>query len=121
MVSWEYQAACTYHSCLQVGGPQRKAQISKLAFASTAKITNVVAVVNEALNTKYPLVAQKVNLYITKPKTRTSLMKPVISNILEAHEQVRTILNQIYTEAEAAAVPLQSKEDLEKALSASSD
>lgn len=106
--------------CMQAVGPSRKA-LSKLAFASPAKITSLVETVNDSLKNRFPEAAAKVQLYITKPKTRASLMKPVVSNIIEAHDQIRTLLHQIYTAEEAAAVPLLGKDELAQMLSENSD
>lgn len=101
---------------MQGTGPSRKA-LSKLAFASPTKITSLVELVNDSLKNRFPQVVQKVQLYITKPKTRASLMKPVVSNITEAHDQIRSLLHQIYTAEEAAAVPLLGKDELAQLLS----
>ena len=46
----------------------------------------MVEAVNDALKSQFPEAVAKVKLYITKQKTRTSLMKPVVSNITEAHD-----------------------------------
>lgn len=105
---------------MQGVGPSRKA-LSKLAFASPSKITSLVESVNDSLKTRFPQAAEKVQLYITKSKTRASLMKPVVSNITEAHDQIRSLLHQIYTAEEAAAVPLMSKDELTQLLAESSD
>jgi hypothetical protein len=105
---------------MQGARPNRKA-LSKLAFASPSKITALVEAVNEALKHRFPQAMQQVHLYITKPKTRASLMKPVISNITEAHDQIRNLLHQIYTAEEAAAVPLMGKEELLQLLNESAD
>lgn len=75
--------------------------------------------VNESLRTRFPQAVEKVQLYITKPKTRASLMKPVVSNITEAHDQIRSLLHQIYTAEEAAAVPLMGKDELAQLLTES--
>jgi hypothetical protein len=102
-------------TCMQKSG-QASRPISRLAFGSPAKLAAVVSAVNEALERSYPMAIQKLRLYLAKPRTRTALLKPIKSNIVEAHRQIRVVLQGQYSSEEAAAVPLHKPEELEKIL-----
>jgi hypothetical protein len=59
---------------------------------------------------------QRLRLYLAKPRTRAALLKPIKSNIVEAHRQIRVVLHEQYSPEEAATVPLHKCEELETIL-----
>jgi conserved oligomeric Golgi complex subunit 3 len=100
---------------LQKAG-QASRPISHLAFGSPQKLAAVVAAVNGAMEQTYPMVIQKLCLYLAKPRTRAALLKPIRSNIEEAHSQIRGLLQEQYSSADAARAPLHTPEELETIL-----
>ncbi|KAG2494830.1 hypothetical protein HYH03_007071 [Edaphochlamys debaryana] len=84
------------------------------AFASVPKLAEVVGRVNAALGPGGPLPAAvgKMRLYLPNPATHAILLKPVKSNIAEAHGQVAKLLQSDYTPEEAAEVPLYNPQQL---------
>ena len=58
------------------------------AFASPAKLAEMVSRVNEALAGPLPAAVQRMRLYLPNPGTHAILFKPVKSNLVEAHSQV---------------------------------
>ena len=90
--------------------------LSKLAFASIAKVEAIVAAVNESLQSRYTAAVQKMQLYVFSQKAREGLLKPIASNVIEAHEQVRKLLHEYYTAEDAQKVAIKSKADLEALL-----
>lgn len=58
------------------------------AFASPAKLAEMVAKVNEAMAGPLPASISKMKAYLANPSTHAILFKPVKSNIAEAHGQV---------------------------------
>eukprot|EP00892_Ulva_mutabilis_P010098 jgi/Ulvmu1/7460/UM037_0003.1 len=90
--------------------------LSKLAFAAAAKVAAIVAAVNESLQSKYSAAVQKMKLYVRSVKAREGLLKPIASNIIEAHEQVRKLLHEHYTADDAQTVSLKGKGELEALL-----
>lgn len=87
--------------------------LSKLAFASVTKVEGIVAAVNEALQSKYVTAVQSMQLYVRNKKAQEGLLKPIASNIIEAHEQVRKLLHEYYTAEDAQKVAMKSKAELE--------
>jgi hypothetical protein len=59
------------------------------AFASPAKLAEMVTRVNEALAGPLPAAVARMRLYLPNPSTHAILFKPVKSNLMEAHAQVR--------------------------------
>lgn len=90
--------------------------LSKLAFASVGKVEGIVAAVNKSLQGKYVQAVQSMQLYVQSPKAREGLLKPIASNIIEAHEQVRKLLHEHYTAEDAQQVSMKSKSELEAVL-----
>ena len=58
------------------------------AFASPAKLAEMVSRVNEALSGPLPQAVSRMRLYLPNPGTHAILFKPVKSNLVEAHSQV---------------------------------
>ena len=81
-------------------------QLNQQAFAAPPRVAAATAAVNDALASTYPAAVAKIQLYITKPKARCALLRPIRSNIAEALSHVAALLQEHYTEAEAASVPL---------------
>lgn len=90
--------------------------LSKLAFASVGKVEGILTAVNELLQGKYAQAVQSMQLYVQSPKAREGLLKPIASNIIEAHEQVRKLLHEHYTAEDAQKVSMKSKAELEAVL-----
>ncbi|PNW85826.1 hypothetical protein CHLRE_03g203750v5 [Chlamydomonas reinhardtii] len=90
------------------------------AFASTAKLGEMVGRVNAAMAAGGPLAAavSKMRLYLPNPATHAILLKPVKSNIAEAHGQIAKLLQTDYTPEEAAEVPLHNPQQLQAVLEA---
>lgn len=95
----------------KAGEPKRR--IGQYAFAAPARVAAVVTAVNSALDTTYPAAVDKLRLYLTKPRTQDALLRPIRSNIADAHGHVRALLREHYSEDEAAGVPLRGEEELE--------
>jgi len=74
-----------------------------------------VAQVTRALDESYPLAVAKMRLYLDKPKTRAVLLKPVRSNITEAHGQVAALLRG-YDAAAVERIGLMSADALNERL-----
>lgn len=88
------------------------------AFASPAKLAEVVSRVNEALAGPLPQAVSRMRLYLPNPGTHAILFKPVKSNLIEAHNQVAALLQAEYGPDEAATVQLKSVSDLTTLLEA---
>lgn len=88
------------------------------AFASPAKVADLVARVNEALAAALPPTIAKLRLYLPNPHTYTILFKPIKSSIAEAHSQMGALVAANYTAEEAAGIPLKGPEELSGLLDA---
>jgi hypothetical protein len=91
--------------------------ISQHAFGAPQKVKDIVEAANTALDGKYSGLVAKMKLYLTKRTTRDVLLKPITSNIIEAHEQVAALLREHYAANDAGAVPLRSSTQLRDLLS----
>ena len=96
------------------GQPNRP--IGQYAFAAPPRLAAVVAAVNDALAAAYPAAVAKLRLYLTKPRTQDALLRPIRTNIADAHGHVRALLQEHYSAEDAARVPLRSAEELEALL-----
>ncbi|XP_071732125.1 conserved oligomeric Golgi complex subunit 3-like isoform X2 [Rutidosis leptorrhynchoides] len=85
------------------------------AFASPDKVAEIVHKVNAAMQNELPRVMEKMKLYLQNPSTRTILFKPVKTNIIEAHEQVQSLLKK-YTHEEISDINMVSIHDLQAQL-----
>jgi hypothetical protein len=72
----------------------------------------MVARVNEGLTGPLKEAVQRMRLYLPNPSTHAILFKPVKSNLVEAHTQVRQLLQAEYTPEEVSEVPLKAPEEL---------
>lgn len=88
------------------------------AFATSAKVAEVIQKVNDAMTSQLPGAIQKMRLYLTNPSTHAILFKPVKSNIAEAHGQVATLLAAEYLPEEVASIPLRQPQELAALLDA---
>ncbi|GFR40890.1 hypothetical protein Agub_g1542 [Astrephomene gubernaculifera] len=93
-------------------GGQASKPLREQAFASPAKLAEVVGRVNAALEGPLPAAVAKMRLYLPNPATHAILLKPVKSNIAEAHGQIAKLLQTDYTSEEAAEVPLHNPQQL---------
>ncbi|MEW5317182.1 MAG: hypothetical protein WDW38_008507 [Sanguina aurantia] len=66
------------------------------AFASSAKLLEMVQRVNTSLTTTLPTAVAKMRLYLDSPSTHAILFKPVKANIAEAHGQIAALLSAEY-------------------------
>lgn len=57
-------------------------------------------------------------LYLPNPATRAILLRPVKSNVAEAHAQLAALLQREYSPEEASTVPLMAADALAAALDA---
>ncbi|KAI4379594.1 hypothetical protein MLD38_005872 [Melastoma candidum] len=74
--------------------------IREQAFATPDKVAEIVQRVNDAIKEELPKVVAKMKLYLQNPSTRIILFKPIKTNIMEAHEQVQSLLRAEYTPEE---------------------
>ena len=88
------------------------------AFASPAKLAEMVSRVNEGLAGPLPTAVSRMRLYLPNPSTLAILFKPVKSNLVEAHAQVLALLQAEYTPEEAAGVPIKQPTELNVLLDA---
>jgi conserved oligomeric Golgi complex subunit 3 len=86
------------------------------AFASPERLSEVAAAVNAALTASVPNVISKIRLYITNPTTQSILVKPIVSNIGEAHGQIASLLSGEYTEEEAGKIGFMDADKLKGTL-----
>ena len=86
--------------------------MSQHAFATPEKLAAIAAAVSKALELSYPLAISKMKLYLEKAKTQAVLLKPIKSNILEAHGQVAVLLEG-YDPAAVAQIGLMSAEQVQ--------
>lgn len=86
------------------------------AFASPERLSQVAAAVNAALTASLPKVISKIRLYITNPTTQSVLVKPILSNIGEAHGQIASLLSGEYSEEEAGKIGFMDAEKLKETL-----
>ncbi|UPR01228.1 Sec34 domain-containing protein [Chloropicon primus] len=76
------------------------------AFATPSKLTEIVKTVNEALEGTLPEAITKMRRYLDNPNTHSVLMKPIKSNIAEAHGQIAHLLESEYDAETIEMVPL---------------
>ncbi|KAI3667095.1 hypothetical protein L6452_42140 [Arctium lappa] len=86
------------------------------AFATPDKVAEIVQKVNGAMQNELPRVMGKMKLYLQNPSTRTILFKPIKTNIIEAHEQVQSLINKEYTQEERDTIGMVSIPELQAQL-----
>ncbi|XP_024973741.1 conserved oligomeric Golgi complex subunit 3 isoform X1 [Cynara cardunculus var. scolymus] len=86
------------------------------AFATPDKVAEIIQKVNAAMQKELPRVMGKMKLYLQNPSTRTILFKPIKTNIIEAHEQVQSLLNKEYSEEERDTIGMVSIPELQAQL-----
>lgn len=72
----------------------------------------MVAKVRSALKKALPSAITKLKLYLNNPATHVILLRPIKSNIAEAHAQIATLLAAEYTNEEIAAINLPASPEL---------
>eukprot|EP00891_Asterochloris_glomerata_P005633 jgi/Astpho2/5633/e_gw1.00079.14.1_t len=87
------------------------------AFASPARLEEMVEKVRGNMRTALPKAVGQMKLYLKNPSTHASLFKPIKSNIAEAHAQIASLLESEYSEQEADRVHLTPISELEQLLS----
>ncbi|KAG1657780.1 hypothetical protein FOA52_012858 [Chlamydomonas sp. UWO 241] len=92
--------------------PAAAKPIREQAFASPAKLAEMVSRVNEGMTGPLAAAASRMRLYLPNPGTYVILFKPVKSNLVEAHAQVASLLAAEYPPDEVAGVPLKSGDEL---------
>ncbi|KAK9075190.1 hypothetical protein SSX86_003511 [Deinandra increscens subsp. villosa] len=86
------------------------------AFATPDKVAEIVQKVNAAMQNELPRVMEKMKLYLQNPSTRTILFKPIKTNIIEAHEQVLSLIKKEYSEEEITNINMMSIQELQSQL-----
>ncbi|PSC70334.1 conserved oligomeric Golgi complex subunit 3 [Micractinium conductrix] len=102
----------------QAAGPQGAKALREQAFAAPERVAELVGRVREALGGALPAAAAKMRLYLPSPATRAILLKPIKSNVAEAHGQIAALVEGEYTADEAAAIGLTPPAELAAALDA---
>ena len=82
------------------------------AFASPQRVGEMVGKVREALRSTLPAAVARLKLYVRSPTTHAVLLRPIKSNIVEAHSQVATLLASEYTAEEVQAIHLPDPPEL---------
>ena len=72
----------------------------------------MVGRVRAALKTTLPASVTRLKQYVRNPATHAVLLRPIKSNIVEAHSQIAQLLEAEYRPEEAAAVNLPSSTEL---------
>ena len=92
-------------------------QVSSAAFAAPERLAEVVARVNESLDTDLPACVEKMSMYLTGAATREIIFNPIRSNIAEAHSQIASLLEREYQPDDLKKVPLRRPAVLAKMMS----
>lgn len=90
--------------------------LKEQAFATPDKVAEIIQKVSAAMQNELPRVMGKMKLYLQNPSTRTILFKPIKTNIIEAHEQVHSLLKKEYTQEEIHEINMVSIQDLQAQL-----
>lgn len=107
---------------LSSGGQNQKLEsamgksLKEHAFASPDKVAEIVQKVNAGMQDELPRVMEKMKLYLQNPSTRTILFKPIKTNIIEAHEQVESLLKKEYSQEEIDNIKMVSIQELQAQL-----
>ena len=86
------------------------------AFAAPERVAEMVARVRSALKGALPAAVARLKLYLNNPATHVILLRPIKSNIAEAHAQIATLLAAEYTSQEIAAIDLPAPPELAEIL-----
>ncbi|KAI9123351.1 hypothetical protein K1719_006240 [Acacia pycnantha] len=107
---------------LSSGGQNQKLEsvmskpLKEQAFATPDKVAELIQKVRTAILEQLPGVIAKMKLYLQNPSTRTILFKPIKTNIVEAHAQIRSLLQSEYTDEEIQNINIISIPDLQTLL-----
>jgi hypothetical protein len=82
------------------------------AFATPAKVAEMVSKVNEALAGPLPAAINKLRAYMPNPQTYVILFKPIKSSVSEAHGQMQALIASEYAPEEGTSIPLKHQEEL---------
>eukprot|EP00210_Caulerpa_lentillifera_P003273 g3124.t1 len=88
------------------------------AFASVERLSEIVELVNENLESTLPNLVSKIKLYLPQQSTFSTLFRPMKANIIDAHLQLKAILNSDYKGTDLTAIQLKTKEQLHVILEA---
>ncbi|EFJ16218.1 hypothetical protein SELMODRAFT_116626 [Selaginella moellendorffii] len=83
------------------------------AFATPEKVAEVISKVDCSLKEELPNVISKMNLYLPNPYTRSILLKPMKSNVVEAYSQVLNIVEAEYSQDDIKTSPIISITELQ--------
>ncbi|KAK4266045.1 hypothetical protein QN277_027019 [Acacia crassicarpa] len=107
---------------LSSGGQNQKLEsvmskpLKEQAFATPDNVAELIQKVRTAIQEQLPGVIAKMKLYLQNPSTRTILFKPIKTNIVEAHAQIRSLLQSEYTDEEFQNINIISIPDLQTLL-----
>lgn len=87
------------------------------AFATPEKVAELIEKVSAAIQQELPKVMTKMKLYLQNPSTRAILFRPIKTNIVEAHTQVRSLVKSEYLPEDIESImSMVSIEDLQAQL-----
>ncbi|XP_054806000.1 conserved oligomeric Golgi complex subunit 3 [Prosopis cineraria] len=107
---------------LSSGGQNQKLEsvmskpLKEQAFATPDKVAELIQKVRTEIQDQLPGAIAKMKLYLQNPSTRTILFKPIKTNIVEAHAQIRSLLQSEYTDEEIQNINMISIQDLQTLL-----
>ena len=93
-------------------------RVRDAAFATPARLSEIVGRVNDALSSDLPTCVMKMSLYITSAATREIIFNPIRSNIAEAHSQIASLLEAEYESQDIQSIKLKSPTELAQLMSA---
>lgn len=100
------------------GGGADQRPLREQAFAAPERIIEVATAVRNALEGPLPDAAAALRAYLPAEQTRAALFKPIRSNVVEAFGQLRTLLQDEYSEEEQRGAGVPPIEQVEAALDA---
>jgi len=71
--------------------------LSTSAFGSEKRVAEIIRSVNSSLETSFIDTINSLKMYVRAKETQALLLKPIFSNIVEAHVQFFNILLQEYS------------------------
>ncbi|MQM18325.1 hypothetical protein Taro_051316, partial [Colocasia esculenta] len=86
------------------------------AFATPDKVAELIQKVGTTIQQDLCRVISKMKLYLQNPSTQMILFKPIKTNIVEAHMQLKALLRAEYSEEEIQGIAMVSISDLETQL-----
>jgi hypothetical protein len=93
-------------------------RLREQAFASVARVTELVAATNASMAASLAAAASRARAYLPANSTRAVLFRPIKANIAEAHAQMAAVLEAEYAPEEVAAIGLTGPDALRRLLDA---